>query len=149
MHAVVYNCHTQQHVAVLTTFSLYLQTTTIAQTLSNSGEGRYIPSVFWRCWLGGSKGIQPVKTEWWGAGMVICLERGADLCKTFSGRRLGHGRLPRFRRVVYVWCLLQGARSRRWRCPTDNNGGGGSAGVRIDYTGKYSAVELKSQIPAR
>jgi len=23
--------------------------------------------------------IQPVKTEWWGAGMVICLERGADL----------------------------------------------------------------------
>jgi len=29
--------------------------------------------------LGGRKGIQPVKTEWWGAGMVICLERGADL----------------------------------------------------------------------
>ena len=24
-------------------------------------------------------GIQPVKTEWWGAGVVICLERGADL----------------------------------------------------------------------
>ena len=24
-------------------------------------------------------GWQPVKTEWWGAGMVICLERGADL----------------------------------------------------------------------
>jgi len=29
--------------------------------------------------LGGRKGIQPVKTEQWGAGMVICLERGADL----------------------------------------------------------------------
>jgi len=29
--------------------------------------------------LGGRKGIQPVKTEWWGAGMVICLELGADL----------------------------------------------------------------------
>jgi len=29
--------------------------------------------------LGGKKGIWPVKTEWWGAGMVICLERGADL----------------------------------------------------------------------
>jgi len=30
--------------------------------------------------LGGSKGIRPVKkTEWWGAAMVICLERGADL----------------------------------------------------------------------
>jgi len=25
-------------------------------------------SVLWRCWLGGRKGIQPVKTEWWGAG---------------------------------------------------------------------------------
>ena len=23
--------------------------------------------------------IGPVKTEWWGAGMVICLERGAHL----------------------------------------------------------------------
>jgi len=35
--------------------------------------------MLWRCWLGGKKGIRPVKTEWWGAGMVICLERGADL----------------------------------------------------------------------
>jgi len=27
------------------------------------------------CWLGGRKGIRPVKkTEWWGAGVVICLE---------------------------------------------------------------------------
>jgi len=24
-------------------------------------------------------GIRPVKTEWWDAGVVICLERGADL----------------------------------------------------------------------
>jgi len=29
--------------------------------------------------LGGRKGIRPVKTKWWGAGVVICLERGADL----------------------------------------------------------------------
>jgi len=29
--------------------------------------------------LGGRKGIRPVKTEWWGAGVVICLELGADL----------------------------------------------------------------------
>jgi len=35
-----------------------------------------VPSVLWRCWLGGRKGIQP---EWWGAGVVVCLERGADL----------------------------------------------------------------------
>ena len=38
-----------------------------------------MPSMLWRCWLGGRKGIRPVKTEWWGAGMVICLEPGADL----------------------------------------------------------------------
>jgi len=39
-----------------------------------------LPSVLWRCWLGGRKGIRPAKkTEWWVAGMVICLERGADL----------------------------------------------------------------------
>jgi len=32
------------------------------------------------CWLGGRKGIWPVKNpEWCGAGVVICLERGADL----------------------------------------------------------------------
>ena len=28
--------------------------------------------------VGGRKGIRPVKTEWWGAGMVIC-QQGADL----------------------------------------------------------------------
>jgi len=35
-----------------------------------------------RCWAGGRKGIRPVKTEWWGAGVVICLERGANLHTT-------------------------------------------------------------------
>jgi len=29
--------------------------------------------------MGGRKGIRSVKTKWWGAGMVICLELGADL----------------------------------------------------------------------
>jgi len=29
--------------------------------------------------LGGRKGIRPVKKEWWGAGVVISLEQGADL----------------------------------------------------------------------
>jgi len=40
------------------------------------------PSVLWRCWLGGRKGIRPVKKQWYGAGMVICLERGADFHTT-------------------------------------------------------------------
>jgi len=42
----------------------------------------FVHSVLWRCWLGGRKGIRPVK-NWvvgsWGAGVAICLERGADL----------------------------------------------------------------------
>ena len=29
-----------------------------------------LPSVLWCCWLGGRKGIWPIKTEWWGAGVV-------------------------------------------------------------------------------
>jgi len=31
----------------------------------------------WRCWLGGKKSIRPVNIDWWGAGVVICLDRGA------------------------------------------------------------------------
>ena len=42
-------------------------------------ENCLVPSVLWRCWLGGMKGIRPVKNEWWGVGVVVCLERGADL----------------------------------------------------------------------
>jgi len=40
-----------------------------------------MPSVHWRCCMGGRKGIRPVKNEWWGTGMVICLEWDADLHK--------------------------------------------------------------------
>ena len=39
----------------------------------------FLHSVLWRCWLGGRKGIRPVKTDRWGTGMAICLEQGADL----------------------------------------------------------------------
>ena len=36
--------------------------------------------MLWRCWLGGRKGIRPVKNfKWCSTGMVICLERDADL----------------------------------------------------------------------
>jgi len=38
----------------------------------------YLFSVLWHCWLSGRKGIRPVTTEWWGTGVVICLERGAN-----------------------------------------------------------------------
>jgi len=47
---------------------------------TQSGNMNKMPSVLWRCWLGGRKGIRPVKKlERWGAGVVICLELGADL----------------------------------------------------------------------
>jgi len=46
----------------------------------HQSTSRKTPSVLWRCWLGGRKGIRPVKKQLWGAaGMVICLEWGADL----------------------------------------------------------------------
>jgi len=33
----------------------------------------FMPLVLWCCWMGGRRGIWPVKSEWWDAGMVICL----------------------------------------------------------------------------
>jgi len=41
-----------------------------------------MPTVLQRCWLGGRKGIRISackKLEWCGAGVVVRLERGADL----------------------------------------------------------------------
>ena len=35
-------------------------------------------SVLWYCWLGVKKSIRPVKIDWWGTGVVICLECGAN-----------------------------------------------------------------------
>ena len=37
-----------------------------------------LPSVLWYYWLGIKKSIRPLKNEWWGAGMVICLKRGSN-----------------------------------------------------------------------
>jgi len=37
-----------------------------------------LPSVLWHCWLGVRKSIWPVKIEWRGADVVVCLERGAN-----------------------------------------------------------------------
>ena len=39
---------------------------------------RKLSSVLWYSWLGVRKSIRPVKIEWWGDGVVICLEGGAD-----------------------------------------------------------------------
>jgi len=88
-----------------------------------------LPSVLWRCWLGGRKGIRPVKNfEWCSTGVVICLERYADLhmaqlmplpltVSCFSKIQIGfnflvpaHPGSPGHRAVkrvcvcVYAWC---------------------------------------------
>ena len=46
--------------------------------LSTQPRRLWLPSVLWRCWVAGRKGIRPLKTEWWGTGVVICLERGTN-----------------------------------------------------------------------
>jgi len=64
--------------------------------------------VLWRCSFGIRKSIWPVKGEWWGIGVVICLERGADclhmvdlmplhprtLCSSSSSSRYRSSYLP-------------------------------------------------------
>ena len=66
-----------------TIYSIYRQVTELCATHREIQSVQYencLPSVLWRCWLGGRKGIRPrKKTEWWGADMVICQQRGADL----------------------------------------------------------------------
>ena len=45
--------------------------------------------MLWRCWLGGRKGMPVKNMEWWGDGMVICLEQGAhDLLMPLPPRHL-------------------------------------------------------------
>ena len=40
------------------------------------------PSVLWHCRFGGRESIWSVKIKWWGVGVVICLEQGADCLYT-------------------------------------------------------------------
>ena len=55
---------------------------------SFSWLSKILPSVLWRCWLGDRKGIPPVKTEWWGAGVwsevQTCIYCPADAIATHS-----------------------------------------------------------------
>jgi len=62
-----------------------LGTTEGVRTVSTFGKpeicnyvAHFVPSVLWHCWLGVRKSIQPIKIEWCGTGVVICLECGAN-----------------------------------------------------------------------
>jgi len=37
-------------------------------------------SVPWHFWLGGRKGIRPIKIKWWGVGVVMCLDYEVQTC---------------------------------------------------------------------
>ena len=66
-----------------------------------------LPSVLWCCWLGGRKGIQPVKPEWWDAGMVMCLGQGSDLHMTqLMPLPLTISCSSKYRLVLPFWCRL-------------------------------------------
>jgi len=70
-------------------------------------------SVLWRCWLGGRKGIRPVKkTEWWDAGVVMCLDQGADMHMAQLMATAAHYLLLRWIQIGFtflvlpLWCWL-------------------------------------------
>ena len=53
-------------------------TSTSGEVFQRHCQITLVPSVLWHCWLGVRKSIWPVKIEWWGVDVVICLEWGAD-----------------------------------------------------------------------
>ena len=61
--------------------------------------------------IGIRKSIRPVKIEWWGGGVIICLEQGADCLHIVQLMPL-HPKTPsslasiKFRLVLPFWCLL-------------------------------------------
>jgi len=54
---------------------------------------------YWQCWLDISKSIRLVKIEWWGVGVAICLERGADCLHRVQ-------LMPLLSRNLIISCLI-------------------------------------------
>ena len=53
---------------------LSLETDVEVQEVFDAIFSQYVAFSALSLLVGGRKGIRPIKTEWWGAGMVICLE---------------------------------------------------------------------------
>lgn len=70
-----------------------------------------LPLMLWHCWLSIMKSICPIKIEWWGISMSICLEQGANVWK-WSGWCNFHLMTPlclallKSRNVLFLWCQL-------------------------------------------
>ena len=74
MHWNSERCHFQWHCGVCHHVPECWQTTVCVIVEFVTVQLCVLPSVLWCCWLGGKKGIWPVKKlKWWGAGVVICL----------------------------------------------------------------------------
>jgi len=62
--------------------------------------------------VGRREGIQPVKNEWWDAGVVMCLGQGADLhMAQLMPLPLTISCSSKSRLVLPVWFYLSGASS--------------------------------------
>ena len=116
------------------------------RTVTNSEQVTCnLPSVLWRCWLGGTKSIQPVKKlKWWRVGMVIWLQQSANdlhmvrLChchpiisasaKFRMVHPSGTGSRGQSRRkgrktvvaVSYIWCLKYTWYLKTWKHGSKN-----------------------------
>jgi len=71
-------------------------------------QNNLLPSVLWRCGMGVRKGIQPVKTEWWGTGVVICLQQGKIICIWSSWCHCHHiiSSSSKIQNGLPSWCRL-------------------------------------------
>jgi len=81
-HAIAGKTEPFEHVNIDWNFVLVnscLLTYFIQGWVYNSLHPAFELSVLWRCWLGGRKGIRPVKNWVVGCWHGVCLERGADL----------------------------------------------------------------------
>jgi len=75
------------------------------------------PLVLWRCWLGDRKSIQSIKNWVIGAGMVICLERGAPDFHMVQLMPLPPHRLcfSKFHNDVSFWYRQSGTHRLSWK----------------------------------
>jgi len=71
----------QERSLAISTFGTPPPATDVAQSYSPGGASVHahlltivVTCFIFRCWLGGRKGIRPVKTECWGASVVVCLQ---------------------------------------------------------------------------
>ena len=61
-------------------FTIFVIQVRVAKLIAYNFLEIFIAIIFYAysCWFGVRKGIRPVETEWWGAGVVIC-QQGAQL----------------------------------------------------------------------